>query len=61
MNAVEEQFLYCHEALKMPHTMNKKALLLEQLWKKYEALKFSNTFLMEKPFNYNPFEVTVLT
>jgi len=31
MNAAEENFLYCREALKMPHTMNKKALLSEQL------------------------------
>jgi len=53
MNTSEEKFIYCREALKMPHTMNKKELLLEQLWKKYESLKFSNTFPMEKSSNYN--------
>jgi len=37
----------------MPHTMKKKALPSELPWKKYEALKFSNTFPMEKLFNYN--------
>jgi len=31
MNVAEEKFLCCHEALKMPHTMSKKALLSEQL------------------------------
>jgi len=58
MNTTEENFLYCREALKMPHTMNKEALLSEQLWKKYKALKFCNTFPMEKPFNYNPLKLT---
>jgi len=29
MNTAGEKILYCYEALKMPHTMNKKALLLE--------------------------------
>jgi len=51
MNVAEEKFLYCREALKMPHTMSEKVFLLEQLRKKYEALKFCNTFPMEKPFN----------
>jgi len=32
MNAAEEKFLYCHEALKMPHTMNKKHFY----WSNYE-------------------------
>jgi len=42
--------------------MNKKALLLEPLWKNYEALNFSNTFPMKKLFNYNQrVEVNVLT
>jgi len=31
MNATEEKFLYCHEALEMLQAMNKKALLSEQL------------------------------
>jgi len=58
MNVAEEKFLYCLEALKMPQTMSEKALLLEQLQKKYEALKFCNTFPMEKPFKYNPLKLT---
>jgi len=45
VNAAAESFLYCREALKMPYTMNKKALLSELLWKNYEALKFVIHFL----------------
>jgi len=61
LNPPEEKFLYCHEALKMPHTMNKKAPLLKQLWKKYEALKFSNTFPIEKPYNFDKYKSLQLT
>jgi len=58
MNVTEENLLYCHEALEMLHTINEKVLLSEQLWKNYEALKFCNTFPMEKLFNYNPLKLT---
>jgi len=54
INIVEEKFLYWCEASKMAYTVKQKALLLELLWEKYEVLKFSNTFPIEKPFNYNP-------
>jgi len=42
----------------MPYTMKEKALLLETLGKNYEASKFSNTFPMERPFNYNALKLT---
>jgi len=32
-------------------------LNVELLWKNYEALNFSNTFPMKKPFNYNPLKL----
>ena len=41
----------------MPEMMKQEALQLEPVLGSYEACKFSHTFPMEKPFNYNPLKL----
>ena len=38
----------------MPEMIKQEALQLEPVLESYEACEFSNTFPMEKPFNYSP-------
>jgi len=46
--------LYHCEAHQMPETIKQIALQLEPVLGSYGACKFSHTFPVEKPFNYNP-------
>ena len=48
-------FLYHCEARQMPG--DNEVLQLEPVLGSYEACKFSHTFLMKKPINYNPLEL----
>ena len=49
--------LYYCEARQMLEMMKQEALQLEPVLGSYEACKFSHTFPMEKPFNYNPLKL----
>ena len=42
-----------HEARQMTEMMKQEALQLEPVLGSYRDCKFSHTFPMEKPFNYN--------
>ena len=41
----------------MPEMIKLKALQLESVLGSYGAFKFSNTFPMDKPFNYKPLKL----
>jgi len=52
MNIAREKFYTIMKPLKC-YTMNEKVLQLER----YEALTFSNTFPIVKPFSYDPLKL----
>ena len=51
-------FLYHCEAHQMPEVIKQKVLQLEPVLGSYGACKFSHTFPVEKPFNYNPLKLS---